>query len=348
MFNLYKPVVFLSLIVSNCLPSYGQDAKVAFTIYNIVNAPVPEATININQKKYKVDSSGNAAVTISRGPCTIHISSINHYPYSLKFFVSADTSINVVMRLRESLLGNVTVTTSRNVTRNQMSTQSITGTQLRKLPVILGEVDPLKTITLLPGIKSGGEASAGIYVRGGGPDQNLVLLDGIPVYNPNHLLGFFSIFNGEAVKNMEVIKGGIPPEYGGRLSSVIAIDTREGNKNSISGSGGIGLISSRISLEGPIIKGKSSFIISARRTYIDQVGRLVAKSRIRGNGYFFYDINAKADYTINNTNQLLFTFYSGRDRFSFEDPDEGRDGSDRIFNVWWGNTLAGLAWKQQL
>ena len=174
------------------------------------------------------------------------------------------------------------------------------------------------------------------------------MLDGIPVYNPNHLLGFFSIFNGEAVKNLEVIKGGIPPEYGGRLSSVIAIDTREGNKDSITGSGGIGLISSRISLEGPIIKDKSSFIISARRTYIDQVGRLVAKERIGGNGYFFYDVNAKADYVIDSNNQLLFTFYSGRDRFSFEDPDEGRDGSDRIFKVWWGNTLAGLAWKQQL
>ncbi|MDQ3846355.1 MAG: Plug domain-containing protein, partial [Bacteroidota bacterium] len=173
------------------------------------------------------------------------------------------------MRVRESLLGNVIVTTSRNIYRNQMGTQTITGTQLRKIPVVLGEIDPLKTITLLPGVKSGGEASAGIYVRGGGPDQNLVMLDGIPVYNPNHLLGFFSIFNGEAVKNVEVIKGGIPAEYGGRLSSVIAIDTREGNKDSIKGSGGIGLISSRISLEGPLVKGKSSFIISARRTYID-------------------------------------------------------------------------------
>jgi outer membrane receptor for ferrienterochelin and colicin len=152
--------------------------------------------------------------------------------------------------MRQSLLGNVTVTTSRNVLRNQMGVQTISGSQLRKLPVVLGEVDPLKTITLLPGIKNGGEASAGIYVRGGGPDQNLVLLDGIPVYNPNHLLGFFSIFNGEAVKNVEVIKGGMPAEYGGRLSSVIAIDTREGSKDSIKGSGGIGAISSRVSVEG--------------------------------------------------------------------------------------------------
>ena len=193
----------------------------------------------------------------------------------------------------------------------------------------------------------GEKQSAGIYVRGGGPDQNLVLMDGIPVYNPNHLLGFFSIFNGDAIRNVEVIKGGIPAEYGGRLSSVIAIDTRDGNKDSIKGSGGIGLISSRLSLEGPIVKGKSSFIISARRTYIDQVGKLVAKKQIGDNGYFFYDINAKADYTFNSKNQLLFTFYSGRDRFTYRDKHES-EGNEQLFGLEWGNTLAGLAWKEQI
>ncbi|HEX8462086.1 MAG TPA: TonB-dependent receptor, partial [Segetibacter sp.] len=252
----------------------------------------------------------------------------------------------IFMRTRQSLLGNVTVTTSRNVSRNQMGVQAITGAQLRRLPVILGEVDPLKTITLLPGIKNGGEASAGIYVRGGGPDQNLVLLDGIPVYNPNHLLGFFSIFNGEAIRNVEVIKGGIPAEYGGRLSSVIAIDTREGSKDSIKGSGGIGAISSRIAIEGPIIKGKSSFIISTRRTYIDQVAKVLAKSRVGGNGYFFYDINAKANYIINPKNELLFTFYTGRDKFSYQSLDTANAGNSNIFRTNWGNTLAGLAWRQ--
>lgn len=309
--------------------------------------PVPGATIGLNAKKYKADSSGNAVITVSKGRYAVNVSSVNHYPYAVNLEATSDTTIRIVLRLRESLLGNVTVTTSRNVSRNQMGVQTIGGGQLRKIPVVLGEIDPLKTITLLPGIKSGGEASAGIYVRGGGPDQNLVLLDGIPVYNPNHLLGFFSIFNGEAIKNVEVIKGGIPAEYGGRLSSVIAIDTRDGSRDSIKGSGGIGLISSRISLEGPIVKGKSSFIVSARRTYIDQVARVVAKSRIGGNGYFFYDVNAKADYILNANNQLLFTFYSGRDRFSYQD-NRGRDSSDQVFKTWWGNTLAGLAWKQQV
>ncbi|WP_170234047.1 TonB-dependent receptor plug domain-containing protein [Segetibacter aerophilus] len=309
---------------------------------------VANATVSINQKKFKTDSTGKGTYFIVPGTNSLTVTSVNHYPFSLNLFTNVDTAITIVLQLRASLLGNVTVTTSRNVVRNQMGVQTISATQLRKIPVVLGEVDPLKTITLLPGIKSGGEASAGIYVRGGGPDQNLVLLDGVPVYNPNHLLGFFSIFNGEAVKSVEVIKGGIPAEYGGRLSSVIAIDTRDGNKDSVKGSGGIGLISSRIALEGPLIKGKSSFIVSARRTYIDQVARIVAAKKVGGNGYYFYDINAKADYFINSTNQLVFTLYTGRDRFSFDNSRTQPVGRSTLFQTYWGNTLAGLSWRQQL
>lgn len=346
--NVCKLTLLFLFLFFICLQSFSQQVRLSFSISGTADMQAPNATIMLNQQKFKADSLGNATIAVAPGRYTINVSSINYYSYTTDFIATTDTSFHIVMHLRESLLGNVTVMSSRNVIRNQMGIHNISGVQLRKIPVILGEVDPLKTITLLPGVKSGGEASAGIYVRGGGPDQNLVLLDGIPVYNPNHLLGFFSIFNGDVIQNVEVIKGGIPAEYGGRLSSVIAIDTREGNKDSIKGSGGIGLISSRLSLEGPIIKGKSSFVISARRTYIDQVGRLVAKKRIGNNGYFFYDVNAKADYTIDHNNQLLFTFYSGRDRFSFKDKDEDSDGRDRIFNIWWGNTLAGLAWKQQI
>lgn len=326
----------------------GQHIHLSFIISDIINEQVPDATIVINQKKYKADSTGRAHIAVVSGGNSIGITSINHYPYSIILRVTADTTINIIMRNRQSLLGNVTVTTSRNVTRNQMGIQTISGNELRRLPVVMGEVDPLKTITLLPGIKNGGEASAGIYVRGGGPDQNLVLVDGINVYNPNHLLGFFSIFNGDAVKNVEVIKGGIPAEYGGRLSSVINIDTREGNKDSLKGSGGIGLISSRLSLEGPLVKGKSSIIVSARRTYIDQVARVVAKNRIGDNGYYFYDINAKANYIINSKNELAFTFYTGRDNFSFNNTRTKGPNKAQIFTTSWGNTLAGLSWRQQV
>lgn len=336
--------LLLLLCTLCCLPSAAQF-NVHISLTDIENNPVINATVSINQKKIKADSTGKVSVQLIKGNYVFNITSVNHYPYSTSFLVKNDTVLSIQLKMRQSLLGNVTVFSSRNITRNQMGVQSISSDQLRKLPVILGEVDPLKTITLLPGIKSGGEASAGIYVRGGGPDQNLVLLDGIQVYNPNHLFGFFSIFNGEAVKNVEVIKGGMPAEYGGRLSSVITIDTKDGNKDSLRGSGGIGLISSRISIEGPIIKKKSSFIVSARRTYIDQIAKAVAGNKIGGNGYFFYDVNAKADYIINKKNDLQLTFYTGQDNFSFSNDNDGRVTS---FNTKWGNTLAALSWRQKI
>lgn len=326
--------------------AYAQNHTLTIQVADSAQIPVSNATVKINKQERVVDSSGNIAIQLPSGIHRITISAVGHYTSSFTISLYSDTTIQVLVRSRESLLTNVVVTASSNVHRNQMSTQSLNITQIKKLPVVFGEVDPLKTITLLPGIKSGGEASAGIYVRGGGPDQNLVLLDGIPVYNPNHLLGFFSIFNGEAVKNIEVIKGGIPAEYGGRLSSVITVDTRDGNKDSLKGSGGIGLISSRVSLEGPIVKGKSSFILSARRTYIDQVAKLVARDTIGDNGYYFYDVNFKADYQLNKNNALYLTFYVGKDDFNFVDDDE--DGPERRFNAIWGNTIAGLSWKQQL
>lgn len=338
-------VVLLCVFVTVLNTSFAQNVNVRFEIRDTEKAQLAEATILINQKKYRADSLGNKTIQLEQGNYTAVVSSINHFPATINIRINTDTTIAVVLKLRESLLSNVTVVSSRNVTRNQMGIQTISGADLKKMPVVLGEIDPLKTITLLPGVKNGGEASAGIYVRGGGPDQNLVLLDGIPVYNPNHLLGFFSIFNGEAVKNVEVIKGGIPAEYGGRLSSVINIETREGNKDSIKGSGGIGLIASRISIEGPIKKKKSSFIVSARRTYIDQLAKLAARKRIGNNGYFFYDINARADYQLNEKHQLFINLYNGRDQFSYVNDDDGRN---RNFNTKWGNTILGLSWKQKL
>ena len=341
-----KKIIFFILVnCIGCSICFAQPYRVTIHISNAENSTLPNASVGINQKKIKADSAGNAVVLLQPGNYFFTITAVNNYPFTANLFIKNDTILLAQLKMRQSLLGNVTVFSSRNVSRNQLGVQTLSGTQLKKLPVILGEVDPLKTITLLPGIKSGGEASAGIYVRGGGPDQNLVLLDGIPVYNPNHLFGFFSIFNGDAVKNVEVIKGGIPAEFGGRLSSVISIDTREGNKDSLKGIGGIGLISSRLSLEGPLIKGKSSFIISGRRTYIDQLAKVAAPKTVGGNGYYFYDINAKAGYTINKNNQLQFTFYTGTDKFSYNKPNDGRS---RVFNTFWGNTVAGISWKQQL
>lgn len=327
-------------------PLYSQDHLVTIKVLDSVLLPVGNATIRINHKERLADSAGKIMTVLPTGRYRLVVTAVGHHAVTQNITINNDTSLSVLLRSRESLLQNVIVTANRNKLRNQISAHTLDMAQIRKLPVILGEVDPLKTITLLPGIKNSGEAGAGIYVRGGGPDQNLVLLDGIPVYNPSHLLGFFSVFNGDAIKSLEVIKGGMPAEYGGRLSSVIAVNTRDGNKDSLSVSGGIGLISSRLSMEGPLVKGRSSFVVSARRTYIDQVARLLAPDSIGNNGYFFYDINAKADFIVNDHNAVYLTFYRGKDDFNFSDNDN--DGPTRDFNAIWGNTILGLTWKQQL
>lgn len=344
---LLYPITALLLLLCSGKNSFAQTHRLTIYVSGDSSLNVPFATLRIQQQKITTDSLGQLQLDLPGGMYNIAASAVGYHSAAKQIRLMADSSIQFILQTRQSMLGNVTVSASRHVAQNRMSVQSINIEELKKLPVILGEIDPLKTITLLPGIKNGGEASAGIYVRGGGPDQNLVLLDGIPVYNPNHLLGFFSIFNGEAIRNIEVIKGGMSAEYGGRLSSVINVESRTGNKDSIKGSGGIGLISSRLSLEGPLIKGRSSFIVSARRTYIDQVGRLVAKSKIGDNGYYFYDVNAKADYIINKSNSIDFTFYRGTDDFSYVDNDDN-DGRDRYFNANWGNTLVGFSWKQQI
>ena len=336
--------IFLLLAV---IPkAYSQKYTLTISVMDSTQSPVRNATLKINGTGMAADSTGKAAILLTRGNYKIIISAIGFEDAFHDITVNRDYTLNATLRSRQMMLKTVEVTASQEIYKNQMSIHKLDIALMSKLPVILGEIDPLKTITLLPGIKNGGEAGAGIYVRGGGPDQNLVLLDGIPVYNPNHLLGFFSIFNGDALKNIEVIKGGMPAEYGGRLSSVIAVNTRDGNKDSLKVTGGIGLISSRIALEGPLVKGKSSFIISGRRTYIDQVAKLIAADTIGNSGYFFYDVNGKLDYQINSRNALYFTFYAGRDNFRFASNDTS--GWNRDFKTIWGNTILGLTWKQQL
>jgi hypothetical protein len=324
----------------------AQKISVSFSVKNKAFERLPGTAIRVNGDTIvRTNDKGTAIATVTPGSQFIQVTSKLYDTLSLILTIEADTSLELVLYPRYKRYNEVVVTSSKNVTANQMGRQTIGIDLLRKLPVILGEIDPLKTITLLPGIKGGGEASSGIYVRGGGPDQNLVLLDGVPVYNPNHLLGFFSIFNGEAIQDIEVIKGNMPAEYGGRLSSVIAINTRDPNKTRFKTSGGIGAISLRLSAEMPIIKNKSGIIVSARRTYFDQVAKPFAKDRIGGNGYFFHDINAKADYIVNAANKLDLIFYTGIDNFTFSNNNNGRT---RVFNTEWGNTLAGLNWRQDV
>ncbi|MFM2268618.1 MAG: hypothetical protein RL757_2059 [Bacteroidota bacterium] len=227
-----------------------------------------------------------------------------------------------------------------NVSSTKMGTVTVAAELTKKLPALMGEADILKTIQLIPGVKAT-EGSSGFYVRGGGPDQNLVLLDEAVVYSPGHLLGFFSIFNADAIKNTTLIKGNMPAQYGGRLSSVVDIQMKEGNNKTFGVDGGIGLIASRLTVEGPIQKEKSSFIISARRTYVlDLLQPYINTTRFAGTNYYFYDLNAKVNYQISEKDRVYLSGYFGRDIFSFNSKTQGFG-----FKMPYGNATGTLRWN---
>jgi hypothetical protein len=235
--------------------------------------------------------------------------------------------------------------TSEKVSESaQMSTIDVPISQIKKIPAFLGEKDVLKVLQLMPGVQKGSEGQTGIYVRGGGPDQNLIILDDAVVYNANHLFGFFSVFNGDAIKSVELIKGGFPARYGGRLSSVIDLNMKDGNREKLHGEGGIGLIASRLVLEGPLTKNKKgSFLISGRRTYLDIIAAPLINAQTNGQtqaGYYFYDLNAKANYDFGPKNKLYLSGYFGRDRFYANDKT-----SNTNTGLSWGNATGTLRWN---
>lgn len=229
----------------------------------------------------------------------------------------------------------------QNVQDTQMGTLEVSTDQIKKLPALLGEVDVLKAIQLLPGVLSAGEGSSGFYVRGGGPDQNLVLLDEATVYNSGHLLGFFSVFNPDAIKNTTLIKGGMPANYGSRLSSVVDIQMKEGNKQHYAIDGGIGIVASRLTAQGPIVKNQSSFIVSGRRTYaLDLAQPVIDNTDFAGTNYYFYDLNTKVNYRFSDRDRIFLSGYFGRDVLQYRS-----NVRDFFFNLPYGNTTATLRWN---
>jgi len=252
--------------------------------------------------------------------------------------IKLDSSVSIDFKLEtKNQLREVVVESSRkndNLTKAQMGTETINMSAISKVPVIFGEKDLLKTIQLLPGVKSAGEGNSGFFVRGGGADQNLILLDEAPVYNATHLLGFFSTFNSDAIKDATIIKGNSSSQYGGRLSSVLDVKMKEGNNQDYTVNGGIGLISSKVSIEGPLQKNKSSFILSGRRTYADMF--LKATEKFKDNILYFYDLNAKANYQINAKNKVYISGYFGRDELGL-----GQD-----FGIDWGNKTGTIRWNK--
>ena len=255
---------------------------------------------------------------------------------TLKISLSKDLVKTIELKPESKQLEEVIISGKNdNITRRLPGVQKISMNEIKNVPVLFGEKDILKTIQLLPGIKSGGDGSAGFFVRGGGADQNLILLDEATVYNASHLLGFFSTFNSDAIKDVTIYKGDMPAQYGGRLSSLLDIKMNDGNYKDYKVSGGIGLISSRINVEGPIVKDKGSFMISGRRTYADLFLKLSSDSDINKSVLYFYDLNAKANYQLNSKNKLFLSGYFGKDVLGFSDQ----------FGIQWGNSTATLRWN---
>ena len=329
--------------------SYGQDR---FTISGYVrDATSGEnligASVYIKETLQGASTNhyGFYSITLEQGSYTLVASFIGYELQEQELEIVNNERVNFLLDPVAVTTDIVEITSERldhNVQSTAMGTINIDVERIRTLPAFLGEVDILKTIQLMPGVQSSGEGNTGMYVRGGGPDQNLILLDEAVVYNASHLFGFFSVFNADAIKNVELIKGGMPANYGGRLASVLDITMKEGNNRKYEARGGLGLISSRLTVEGPIQKEKSSFIVSGRRTYIDVLMRPFIRrdSPFRNSGYYFYDLNAKANYILSDKDRIFVSGYFGRDVFSFNNED-----SEFSNSIAWGNATTSIRWN---
>jgi hypothetical protein len=295
---------------------------------------------------------GFFSLTLPADSVALSFSYIGYQSKEERFVLSANRTLNVSLSPYVEL-ATVEVTAERSERieeRTQMSRVEVPIEQIKRIPALLGEVDVLKALQLLPGVQSGGEGQNGLYVRGGSPDQNLVLLDGVPVYNVSHLLGIFSVFNADAIKNVTLTKGGFPARYGGRLSSVLEINMKEGNLQEWHGEGSIGLISSKLTLQGPIQKGKTSFLVSARRTYADLIFKPIIKANTPPDesidvGLYFYDLNAKIQHKINDKHRVFLSAYTGADVFTNRYADEFGAFSGGID---WGNLISAARWNWQI
>jgi hypothetical protein len=279
---------------------------------------------------------GFYSLTIPKGTYQIKFSFFGYKEKELQVNLDGNVTMNISLSEPVSEIEEIVVKAIRedkNVTSNESGVQRLDVKEISKIPVIFGEKDVIKTLQLTPGIKSGGDGNAGLFVRGGAADQNLILLDEAVVYNPTHLLGFFSTFNSDAIKDLTIYKGSMPAQYGGRLSSVLDVKMNEGNTNKYNFGGGIGILSSRLYAEGPIVKDKGSFLITARRTYLDFF--LKATENFKDYQLYFYDLNFKGNYKINDKNRIYLSGYFGQDRMALAN----------LFGLNWGNGTGTIRWN---
>ena len=349
-------IPIMLLFVSILFPQYINAQKYTISGYvkdasskeHLIGASIYD-TISVNGAV--TNAYGYYSLTLAEGKISLQYSYAGYATEGLDLFLSKDTVINIELN-KSSVLSEVSVTAKMSdigVKGSQMSAIEIPIEQIKAVPALFGEVDLVKALQLLPGVQSGTEGTAGFYVRGGGPDENLVLLDEIPVYNINHAMGIFSIFNADAVKNVVLYKGSFPARYGERLSSVVDIRTKDGDMQKYHGNFSIGLISAKLNVEGPIIKDKTSFSLSARRSYFDIFTSAIARIATEGEGYagyYFYDVNAKLNHKFSDEDRLYLSFYLGNDGIYMGQTLEQDDEFDKLKgSLKWGNLIASLRWN---
>jgi hypothetical protein len=343
----------LLLILASLLLAAALQAQSRFTVSGYVKDSASGETliganITIRGESRGINSNqyGFYSITLPAGVYTLVTSFAGYFIHEKEIDLrTGNQTTDIALKQKPAVSEQVIVVAKKrdaNVKNARMGKIDLSVEKIKTLPSLMGEVDILRAIQLLPGVQKAGEGNAGFYVRGGGPDQNLIILDDAVVYNTGHLFGFFSIFNADAIKNTSLIKGGMPAQYGGRLSSVLDIAMKDGNNKKFEVDGGIGLIASRLSIQGPIKKEKSSFIVSARRTYIDALAKPFVKpsSSFYGSGYYFYDLNTKVNYRFSDKDRLYLSGYFGRDVFTFRNAKQ----SFRA-NIPWGNSTGTLRWN---
>lgn len=334
------------------LTSLALQAQTKFTISGtIVDQFSGEALIGAaayvaaSERGAVANAYGFYSITLpASDSITLVFSYVGYKPQVKRIRLTKNVRLDIGLEASGELLEEVLITAQRddeNVQRPQMSVVDIPVKRISELPVILGETDVLKVVQLLPGVQSGNEGTTGFFVRGGNTDQNLVQLDEAVVYNPNHLFGLFSTFNSRALNNVSLIKGGFPAQYGGRLSSILDVTMKEGNNQEFHGEGGIGLITSHLSLEGPIKMERASFIFSGRRTYIDLLARPFTNPGNRSD-YHFYDVNAKVNWRISPKDRVFFSFFNGRDGAAY------KETVGIFYKIMFGNSTATFRWNHIL
>ena len=342
---------------SNTLSGYISDSATGETLIG--------ATVWVEALSQGVASNlyGFYTLTLPSDTYEVRVSYLGYNPQRFEVDLST-TDLRLNLALQPGLALKEAVVTGERENRIeeqvQMSKMEIPIDQIKALPAIGGEVDLLKSLQLLPGVQSGGEGTSGLYVRGGSPDQNLMLLDGVPLYSVNHLFGFFSVFNADAVKNMSITKGGFPARFGGRLSSILEINMKDGNMRELHGDGNISIIASKLTLEGPIVKDKASFMVSARRTYLDILLNPIIAAATKSDptssvdpAYYFYDLNGKLNWKVSPRDRIYVSAFSGFDDFgvttsnssSFEQTTETEDIS---FGLNWKNQIQALRWNHEI